>query len=539
MKSLIYLFVLLCFQCSLFAQAPNALATHLKTVRAQSEDVAEVTLFQPLASYDLAEKAGDQSQPATWLQLDPAALTQLHKAAPDHLNLILPHNGTEVVLELVRVNITTPGFVVTDQDDNVYAIEPANHYRGVLAGRPGSIAALSVFPDEVIGVVAAHETGNLVLGRDQQHADDQTYVFYREDLSKKSNPFLCRTPAVPAKTFEEERLELQVTRPTSPKSGEQPSQKNEETCVGVYFECDYKLFRGKGSNIGATVNWVTGMFNVVAAIYANESIPVSIDEIMIWTTQDFYDTSDSQTALAQFRERPHNAPLGHLLALGGKNLGGIAYINALCTPNGYAYSNINDSYAHLPNYSWTVMVVAHEMGHNLGSPHTHNCGWDGGALDNCYATEGGCARGPAPPSSGGTIMSYCHLSGNPGINLNAGFGSQPGDLIRERVAAAECLIRCPFDGPDLSVTTRCLNSNTLRWTSLAGADRYELYVGSSPYPENARRVYEGTGIWTRVYVSAGTDEYAWVRARVDGDWSKYSNRQIVRYQSPCRRGKTN
>ncbi len=538
MKSLIYLFVLFCLQVSLYAQTTNILADQVKQARTQSASVVEANLFETIAEYDLAEKVGDRTQPATWLQLDPTALNQLHKAAPDHLNLTLPHNGATVVLELVQVTITTPGFVVTDQDDTVYSLPQGRHYRGVLGGRPGSIAALSVFPDEVIGVVADHEAGNLVLGRDQQHADGQTYVFFHEDHAKQSNQFTCQTPAVPAKTFEQERLELQATQPLSPKSGEQPLQKNEETCVGVYFECDYNLFRNKGRNIGATANWVTGMFNVVAAIYANEGIPVSIDEIMVWTTQDSYNTIDSETALQQFRERSHDASLGHLLALAGNSLRGIAYRDALCTRNGYAYSRVQGSYAQLPNYSWTVMVVAHEMGHNLGSPHTHNCGWDGGALDNCAPTEGSCARGPAPPSSGGTIMSYCHQAGNPGINLNAGFGPQPGDLIRERVAAAQCLIRCPFAGPSLSVTTRCLNSNTLRWTTLTGADRYEVYVGTSPYPENARRVYEGSGNWTRVYVSAGTSEYAWVRARVDGDWSKYSNRQIVRYQSPCRRGKS-
>ena len=80
------------------------------------------------------------------------------------------------------------------------------------------------------------------------------------------------------------------------------------------------------------------------------------------------------------------------------------------------------------------------MGHNLGSPHTQSCSWVGGALDNCYTTEGGCAPGPAP-TNGGTIMSYCHLTSY-GINFNNGFGTQPGNLIRSKVNGATCLTAC-------------------------------------------------------------------------------------------------
>jgi hypothetical protein len=119
-----------------------------------------------------------------------------------------------------------------------------------------------------------------------------------------------------------------------------------------------------------------------------------------------------------------------------------------------------------------VEVVTHELGHNLGSWHTHSCNWPGGALDNCYTPEGGCSSGP-PPSNGGTIMSYCHLTGY-GINFNNGFGPVPGARIRDKVLAATCLPASGNVPAGLNTTNITNSSATLTWGAVPGATTYTV-----------------------------------------------------------------
>ena len=136
-----------------------------------------------------------------------------------------------------------------------------------------------------------------------------------------------------------------------------------------------------------------------------------------------------------------------------------------------AYSGINSSYNNVPTYSWSVMVVSHETGHNMGSSHTHNCSWNGDntAIDGCGPTAGyteGSCPNAGLPAGGGTIMSYCHLIGGTGINLSFGFGPQPALRIRERVNAGSCLLQCgtSCDAPTpLTVTNLNATSATLNW----------------------------------------------------------------------------
>ncbi|MEO8586674.1 MAG: M12 family metallo-peptidase, partial [Acidobacteriota bacterium] len=96
---------------------------------------------------------------------------------------------------------------------------------------------------------------------------------------------------------------------------------------------------------------------------------------------------------------------------------GIAYVGTLCnTGFGYSFSKILRNPG--DSSSFDVLIVAHELGHNFGSPHTHCYS---PPADACFSTPtptscyNGVTSCPAPVvingfTATGTLMSYCHLS---------------------------------------------------------------------------------------------------------------------------------
>ena len=420
--------------------------------------VLELSKHQETAS---RSKMGNNVQV---LDVNPTSLRNLIKNSPQQFSLSVPKNSRESIkLQLIKVNPLAEGFNVftSSQKDLPTDYLPGVYYRGVVEGTENnSIASISFFENEVIGSFT-YEGGNmiiqpsylsageLILFNDKDIPDDFHYNCFSDQLEK-------------------------IKKPIQPRGFTSASN-----CVRVYIECDYALHQNKGGTTN-TVNWITSVFNNLATLYANESITTTISEVFVWTTSDSYSTTSSVEALNQFKNaRPtFNGDIAHLAALGGSNLGGVAWLDVLCSSYKYAYSNISASYSNVPTFSWTVEVMTHEMGHNLGSSHTQWCGWDGGALDNCYTTEGGCSAGPAP-TNGGTIMSYCHLTSY-GINFNNGFGTQPGNKIRTEVAAATCLSSgCGGGGTcnapsGLAISNITTTTASGSWNSVSGALSYSF-----------------------------------------------------------------
>jgi hypothetical protein len=402
---------------------------------------------------------------AITFQWRPDLQAQLLEEAPLTLTVDIPNAfGGVFTAELVRTTVVSPDFSTAALDHS--GTTPIDyrgglHYRGILRDNPQSMVALSFFETETMGMVVT-ESGNYQLGplTDQP----EILVLYRSD----------DLPAAHS-CFTDENLH------SFESAGGADDRGVGCKVVNVYFECDYKLYQDRGSNTTNVNNYVTAVFNQVATLYSNENIGIAISQIFIWTTPDPYQSyTSTATLLNAFRTTRgtnFNGNLAHFLST--RNLGGgIAYVDVICLKQ-YAFgvSAITNTYQNVPVYSWTVEVVTHELGHNLGAWHTHSCNWPGGALDNCVAPEGNCAPGPAP-GNGGTIMSYCHLT-SAGINFNNGFGAVPGNHIRNKVLNATCLAQTGAAPTGLNSSNVTNNSATVAWGAVSGATSYTVQYKTS------------------------------------------------------------
>ncbi len=386
------------------------------------------TLFQILPNSSEVDVKND-IRDAVFLELNLTELSRLNTIKPSLLSVTIPYSqNTNVKFDLHDAKILTDNFsVITGKNEKVN-YTPGLYYQGTVAGFSPSLAGFSLFDNSIMAVFS-YNNENYVLGlwNDKSNVNKTIYILYKDSNVLYARDFKCGVDAMPKK---------RAGNPT-------PGHLLSNQCIKVYFECEYQMFVDKGGAVNVT-NYVTGMFNVIQALYNVEVVNTEISQIYVWSSADPYIPFTNTTDLLnnfQATRTTFSGNVAHLLTTKNHSAGGLAYLDIICDPaNAYAVSNIDNTYLPYPNYCWTIEVVTHELGHNFGSHHTHWCGWPGGAIDNCYATEGGCGPGPTPANSG-TIMSYCHLGGT-GILLTNGFGTLPGGAIRSSFAAASCLTAC-------------------------------------------------------------------------------------------------
>lgn len=363
--------------------------------------------------------------------------TQILKNELKNFELSFQFENKEWIIALEENKILSDNFFVTigtNPKDKLTTTQDIVHYKGKIKGKEKSFAAVSICEDKIIAVLA-DEAGNINIGaiNTNEARNNNEHIIYREADLMLQNEFACNTPT--GSNTEANPIPTYNTNSITATINPEP--------VDVYFEADYQTYLNNGNSVTNVVNYVTALFNVVKVIYENDSVNTNISAIKVWNIADPYvsltTTSAVLNAFANNMTNGFPGDLSHFLSqrsLGG----GIAYLNILCSGNYYKTAvsgNLSNSFGLFPTYSWSVMVISHEMGHNLGSPHTQSCSWPGGAIDNCYTVEGSCALGPAP-TNGGTIMSYCHLTGY-GINLANGFGLLPGAKIRSYVRNNTCI----------------------------------------------------------------------------------------------------
>ncbi|MBK8389095.1 MAG: T9SS type A sorting domain-containing protein [Saprospiraceae bacterium] len=369
------------------------------------------------------------------MDLDKVKVSELLHSGNQAIELTIP-TQKRAAMKLKLVEIVMPEFSVTAaHSGEKIKYRKGKHYRGIVDGQEKSMVALSVFDNEVMGFIAEERSETILsIGKIE---GAETHIIYDESQIDLTQKFEC---LVNDADFKEELRHDQLF--------DDNNDRALTDCVRMYFEIDKDIVDSKGT--AGTTSYITGVFNQMATLYANENVKMSLGAIVMWTTPSPYTAGDASGMLSQFNSYRNgfDGDLGMLLSY--KTSGGIAWVGGLCNSNkdfASGFVRINSTYNNVPAYSWTINGLSHEVGHLFGSPHTQKCAWNGNntALDGCVNPEGTCPRPSNQGVSAFTIMSYCHLNGTV-PNFNAGFGTQPGNLIRSKVTAASCLSACSGGG---------------------------------------------------------------------------------------------
>lgn len=393
----------------------------------------------------------------TYLKLDKNALALLKQEKAKLISITLPINGTNEKLTCLTTDFFDAQFKIYERGaDGIKKpvnIEKGLFYKSAVNTDPGSVGSFSVLNNEIAAIFSTLNDGNfnLVLNYNNPGIDNENYLLFKEKDIVSANPFSCAT---------NDALNIEDI-----KKGENMERGAFSSCrtFRVALHGDYRLYQRRSSNINSVYNYFGTLFNEISTLYNEESINAVVSEMVVNTAPDGYTYQSSYQVLYKFGEVMHDdttwvGDIAHMVSGYRQGnwapLGGLAWLNVLCaTPTQYpmdgnlvwtgpysmSNNNANATLPQVPIYSWDVQASTHELGHNIGSPHTQSCSWQGGAIDDCYTTEGNCNPGP-PPINGGTIMSYCHLTSN-GINFANGFGPLPGNLIRTRINTQSCLTK--------------------------------------------------------------------------------------------------
>ena len=346
---------------------------------------------------------------AVGLELKDARFQTLRSERPERTSLVLPFPDRSVALRLERFDVRSDAFeVATTGPDGFRYTSPQT--RIVTYEVKGEVTGtLILFHDHVVASLN-HGGRRWEINRRQ----GSVHALFPVDASTDERTFTCGV---------EEQADLPQAQHDHGHGSLRSSSILE--CVEVGIEVDQFTYQTLGSNLDDAVDWALAILASVDQIYRNELndlVTLEARFLHVWESPDPYITvtNDGGGILGAFNAEWNNNPNFNSIPLDLKHFfttrtnigtGGIAYLNGLCNSyNAGVSGNLTTATTYdLNTYAWNLDVVAHEIGHNCGSNHTHWCGWPGGPIDNCGSYEGDCTGYTDNPTGQlGTIMSYCH-----------------------------------------------------------------------------------------------------------------------------------
>jgi len=195
----------------------------------------------------------------------------------------------------------------------------------------------------------------------------------------------------------------------------------------------YQRFAGGADPAAAATAYVATLFAGIGQIYQTDlQILPHVSYLRLWpTAADPWTQTSTGNQLNEFRSywlanmSGQQRDLAAMLSTRGLG-GGVAWLSAACSNDwGFSVSaNLAGSFPYPlvdnSGSNWDIIVTAHELGHNVGTTHTHN--FCPTPADSCAPSGyfGGCQTAQVCTSAG-IIMSYCHLCSGGTANITLDF----------------------------------------------------------------------------------------------------------------------
>ncbi|MSR18578.1 MAG: hypothetical protein EXS00_05315 [Phycisphaerales bacterium] len=340
--------------------------------------------------------------------------------------------------EIILAHLDDKGAVVEAQ----VPLPNLNCFAGVINGDPQSRFLLSIGERVCLGYA---------------EIDGRTFVLSNGPLPAPADAPLLVTEidALPAGAIDWRQWACETPDENAPApqegglAGAQPCRQ-----VKIAIESDYEYLQLFQGDVLAAVEYTATLFAATQDIYINSvNARTWMSLLRLWPLpNDPWSASSTSGELYAFRDYWQSNMGGTLRHLAhfvsGRSLGGgVAWLNAICSPNeGYGLSaNIGGFFPYplLHNHAqnWDIMVFAHELGHNFGSPHTHS---ESPPADGCGSSPQDCS---AATAGLGTIMSYCHLCTGGMANMRMEFHPASIASIEAYLPQVSCILDGGPAGP--------------------------------------------------------------------------------------------